>query len=199
MLLPLELEPATDLLAGGRLGATEAARRAAELARPAAAVGEGWTLRDLAQTPEIRGALEAVGPQNPDGGGDLSRPVWPALVTLGPAVEEEVARLMRDGRLHEAYCLDEAGTALLGRAAQELCRRLGGVWLAPGCHGLPLSLVPLVWRLSGAGEAGVEVRPSGMLEPVKSVAGLVLPGAGRLSACAACLSQVCPWAGQEGK
>lgn len=143
--------------------------------------------------------VAAVGPEVlwPGDAAVAGEAVVAVVVTLGPELEEEVRRLFQAGRLHEAYCLDEAGTALLGQAAEAVRREVGGVWLAPGCHGLPLSLIPELVRLADGAEVGVEVLASGMLRPEKSVAGLILKGTGRWpAACAECASAVCPWRGK---
>jgi hypothetical protein len=119
----------------------------------------------------------------------------PVVVTLGPGCEEEVRALSSAGRLHEAYQLDQAGNARLGAATVLAAREVGGVWLAPGCHGLPLSLIPWIAAAAGAAEVGVTVLASGMLLPEKSVAGLVALGGRRPAGCGTCASTVCPWRG----
>jgi hypothetical protein len=146
----------------------QALRRAAALAVPRAAVG---------------------GP---------GRRVQAAVVSLGPALEEEVRRLIAAGKTAEGLCLDAAGSAWLAEAVREVARRLKGVWLAPGCQARPLSLVPRIAAAAGSATIGVEVLPSGMLRPEKSVAGWVVRGRGRRPrACAVCASPVCPWSGRR--
>ncbi len=179
MIMVLETAPpgAAEVLRalGGQAGETrmaglaeQAARRAAALAVPRAAAG-----------PPDRRAQAVV-------------------VSLGPALEEEVRHLVAAGKAAEGLCLDAAGSAWLAEATREVSRRLEGVWLAPGCHALPLSLVPRIAAAAGSAGIGVEVLPSGMLRPEKSVAGWVVRGTGRRPpACATCASPVCPWCGRR--
>lgn len=169
---------------GADKAAETAARRAAALAVPRAVtrlVGPQAALGRLL-SPELTGTRE----------------VWAAVVTLGPALEEEVRRLFAEGKAGEGLCLDGAGNAVLAETVREVGRRLNGVWLAPGCHAVPLSLVPEVAAAAGSGEIGVEVLPSGMLRPEKSVAGWVMPGATQHPpACEGCTSPICPWRGRR--
>lgn len=155
--------------------------RAAELGRPVAAVGRAMPVEELSQ---------ALGTELP---GQPGAAASPAVVTLGPAVEDEVRRLMRSGRLTRAHALDQAGNLLLAQATRELCRDLSGAWLSPGCHGLPLTLIPMIADLAGAREVEVEVLPSGMLRPEKSVAGFILHGVTQPLVCLGCASPICPW------
>ncbi|MDI6869735.1 MAG: hypothetical protein QME79_00005, partial [Bacillota bacterium] len=159
-------------------------RRAAATAEPRAAVG----LVD-------RGA--ALWPRLPP---ELAEAevVQAAVVTLGGALEEEVRRLFQGGRAAEGLYLDAAGNALLRAATREVCCCLEGVWLAPGCPGVPLPLLPEIAVAAGCWRIGVETLPSGMLKPGKSVAGLIVRGAGVWPpACDSCTSPVCPWRGRR--
>jgi hypothetical protein len=166
-----------------------AAAAAARLAAPVAAAGPAWDAGDLA---DAAGAAAGGAACILAAG---ARDLVPVVVTLGPGLEDEVRALTAGGQFHAAFRLDEAGNSLLGEAAVETARRLGGVWLAPGCHGLPLSLVPGIAAAAGAAEAGVTVLASGMLRPEKSVAGLVAVGGRRPAGCETCASAVCPWRG----
>ena len=104
--------------------------------------------------------------------------------TIGPKLDEEVARLKESGDLFGSYALDSLGVTALGQVSNALCRtveararELGwgvGLRLAPG------SLAG--WRQAGQKELcafipldqiGVQLNPSGVLIPFKSASGLI--------------------------
>ncbi|HHW13414.1 MAG TPA: hypothetical protein GXX28_00590 [Firmicutes bacterium] len=163
--------------------AERAARRAADLAEPRAAAGP-YTVE---VEDDGRRALERIsGKATP----------LAVVVTVGEAVEAEVRRLFGEGRATEALLLDTAGNLVLGTATREACQRLEGVWLSPGCHELPFSLLPSLVAAAEGGAAGVQLLPGGMLSPEKTVAGLAVKAAGeRPPGCRCCASAVCPWRG----
>lgn len=101
------------------------------------------------------------------------------ICTLGPQLEEDVARRSRDGQMLEALFLDAAGVALveqvsltahqhMDRAARDRglfagCRR------GPGNRTLALSMQQTLFDLIDADAIGVRLQPSGVMKPVKSV------------------------------
>jgi hypothetical protein len=138
--------------------------------------------RAILSSPNGVEAVLHVGPK-----ADLLSPaqrVLVSLVSLGPALEQKVGELQAEGHHMKAYLLDSAGVAALGAVAETLrclvedtARELGwgvGPSLSPG------SLVG--WSLRGQrelcallplDEIGVRLNEHCVLEPHKSVSGLV--------------------------
>lgn len=190
----LPVEALANLL--GERGAEAAFREIAarvvrtieDLAKPAAAydlfpiqeIGTDYAVVD-------RGTRLSLGPH-----ADLLAPAKEAfifLVTLGPAVEERVEQLLKDGETLEGYLLDSAAVMALGLAGDHLKRiaearaaELGwgvGRRLAPGSlAGWPLRDQDKLASLLPIQEIGVRVTSSHVLVPHKSVTGLVGLGPG---------------------
>lgn len=194
--------------AGPETGAEAAAQSAAEasarLARPVAAVTE--------LAPGAGGLWERLAATHLDGA------AWGAVValTLGPELEETIRTRLLAGDLAAGVWLEAAGNAVLAAGTALMRGALQTVlaadhpgevapdllWVAPGCHGLPVELLPELATAAGGEAAGVVPLPGGGLAPGKSVAGLFIrPAASaageglrrRLArSCAGCAAGWCP-------
>jgi len=130
------------------------------------------------------------------------------LVTAGDGLERESAELARLGRSAEALLLDAAGSAAAEEAADRLCARVVGAApalespervacrVSPGYGDWPLAAQPRLFDLLPHAEIGVELLPSLMMRPRKSISfamwldadGRPVPG---LSGCGYCLLDRC--------
>ncbi len=128
-----------------------------------------------------------------------------ALVTAGDALERRGADLARQGRTSEALMLDAAGSAAAEEAADRLCARVVGdgaelarlsCRVSPGYGDWPLAAQRRLFGLLPHAQIGVELLPSLMMRPRKSVSFAMWLGAdGRpvpgLSGCDHCLLERC--------
>lgn len=203
---------------GDRAAARVAAEEAARLAQPAAAV------RWLRTDDSVWWPRLANG--SPGGVGRCAA----VALTLGPALEEKVTERFASGRLAAGVWLEAAGNALLAQSTAGvralLLRELSGerpvgdgrtedapvlLWVAPGCHGLPVERLAEVGAAAGGEAAGVVARPGGGLAPGKSVVGLFVRPAENAAGerlrrrfardCAGCATRWCPGraGGAEGE
>lgn len=112
-----------------------------------------------------------------------------AVGTLGPAIEQRVAALQREGEMVLSYLLDSAGVVALGAAgealrcvAEEAAAEAGwgvGAALAPGSLvGWPLAGQREVCALLPLGEVGVHLNDYHVLEPHKSFSVVIGIGPG---------------------
>ncbi len=130
------------------------------------------------------------------------------VATIGPALEEEVSRLGRQGLWAEAFVLDAVGSAAAEALAEALHRRLAGELarqgravtsrFSPGYCDWPVQGQFDLFRLLGPEPAGVRLLGSGFMVPRKSVSavfGVLAGGAGRaagpLNPCSECPMQNC--------
>lgn len=130
------------------------------------------------------------------------------LVTAGERLERRGAELARLGRSAEALLLDAAGSAAAEEAADRLCALVAGAALepasaerlscrvSPGYGDWPLAAQRLLFGLLPHSEVGVELLPSLMMRPRKSVSfAMWLDAGGRpvpgLSGCGYCLLDRC--------
>jgi cobalamin-dependent methionine synthase I len=150
----------------------------------------------------------------PDAGLSLRRGDLPVavlvlgLVTAGAELERRGAELARLGRTAEALLLDAAGSAAAEEAADRLCALVVGAApepgtserlacrFSPGYGDWPLAAQRLLFDLLPCAEVGVELLPSMMMRPRKSVSfGMWLGPDGRpvpgLSGCGHCLLERC--------
>jgi hypothetical protein len=129
------------------------------------------------------------------------------LVTAGQGIEEKSAELARAGRTAQALVLDAAGSAAAEEAADRLCALIVGesaeapserlsCRVSPGYGDWPLAAQSRFFALVPGTEVGVELLPSLMMKPRKSVSfALWLDETGRpvpgLSGCRHCLLERC--------
>ncbi len=130
------------------------------------------------------------------------------LVTAGEGLERRAAELSRHGRTSEALFFDAAGSAAAEEAADRLCAQVVGAAAAPpdgerlscrvspGYGDWPLAAQRLLFDLLPHAAIGVELLPSLMMRPRKSVSFAMWLGAdGRpvpgLSGCDHCLLDRC--------
>ncbi len=132
--------------------------------------------------------------------------------TLGAAVSEAIARRFERRELVEGTFLDAVASAAADRAADEAARRALRLLVAagevpPGSAALPYSPGYCGWHVSGQGrlfaelapgEIGLTLRPSFLMEPLKSVSGVIVVAAPpaleldpEFPACAECSGQEC--------
>ncbi len=112
-----------------------------------------------------------------------------AVATIGPKLEEEVARLFAAEESLRAVVLDGLGNAVLDLVTakvRELAAQVASGYgcgagrpVFPGSGELPLSAQPTIVQLSAAAEIGVRVTSSGMMSPLKTVSMIIplTPGA----------------------
>jgi len=130
------------------------------------------------------------------------------LATAGDGLERRSAELARLGRSAEALLLDAAGSAAAEEAADRLCARVVAAApapessdrvscrVSPGYGDWPLAAQPRLFDLLPHAEIGVELLPSLMMRPRKSISfamwldadGRPVPG---LSGCGYCLLDRC--------
>jgi len=127
------------------------------------------------------------------------------LVTAGEGIERRGAELARQGRTAAALLLDAAGSAAAEEAADRLCARVVGdegaherlaCRVSPGYGDWPLAAQRRFFALVPHAEVGIELLPSLMMRPRKSVSFAMWLGAdGRpvpgLSGCDHCLLDRC--------
>ena len=155
------------------------AARAAELTAPVAALrlvhvatGDEARVR-LAEGPSFSG--RAVARHLAD-----ARQAIAYVLTLGPALEAEVAALGQRHDLLEAYLLDLAGWAALEAAVRALRQELGAALpdarvshrLGPGHRDWPLTEQAALLSLFPDGGAPVRLSEHGVLVPFKSISGV---------------------------
>ncbi|HSJ56548.1 MAG TPA: hypothetical protein VLC95_05180 [Anaerolineae bacterium] len=199
--IPVAVTPA-QVLATGRGGRTNPAllRQAEE----AIALGcDLWRPAAVYDWFDVRGVEGAsVRLAGRDGGGDALLHLGPkadmmagagralvAVGTIGPALEQRVSALQREGQAVLSYLLDSAGVLALGAAgealrclAEEAAAEAGwgvGAALAPGSLvGWPLEGQHELCRLLPLGEVGVHLTGYAVLEPHKSFSVLIGIGPG---------------------
>jgi hypothetical protein len=165
-----------------------AVKRALELAEPAL-VSRFLTIRELHNgTLHLEGVALNLGPLAAKvlAGAEA---VLVGVVTLGPALEDEVAHLSQNDALLEAYLLDQSGinavfqtAKVLGRLAEERAamRNWGvGAILSPGAlAGWAASDQRHLCRLVDMEAIGVHLAASGVLKPYKSMSAMIGLGPG---------------------
>lgn len=102
-----------------------------------------------------------------------------AAITAGREVEEEVARLWAADRVDEAYFLDRLAAAVVEHLALSL-----GTPRSPGHKGFPLSEQSKLYDLLEP--RGIELLPSGMLNPKNSLLATYGPEDARATPCSQC-------------
>lgn len=155
--------------------------------------------------PAFRAADAGLAP--PRGGAPAAILVL-GLVTAGEGLERESGERSAAGRVAEALLFDAAGSAAAEEAADRLCARAVGdahalpdstrvsCRVSPGYGDWPLAAQRLLFGLLPHDALGVELLPSLMMRPRKSVSFAMWLGAdGRpvpgLSGCAHCLLDRC--------
>jgi len=128
------------------------------------------------------------------------------IATLGPGLEAECRRLGAAGRIYEATLLDAVGVTLLESLADAIrawasgkAQEKGLCWggqVSPGTCRAPLSLQTWIFSALPASAIGVNLNPSLVMEPVKSLSGFLLmtdrPEAGANAyKCARCGLRTC--------
>ncbi|HHS12363.1 MAG TPA: hypothetical protein ENN03_01190 [bacterium] len=128
----------------------------------------GWTVRSL----QVRRMLE----------GSEYAAVF--MVTIGPDLEREVARLMQQGEMTRAWILDAVGSETVDEAANRVHHQIiqkeadtQGYTItprfSPGYGDWPLSCQKEMLRVSGGRHAGIRVTDSFLMRPRKSVSALL--------------------------
>jgi len=112
-----------------------------------------------------------------------SKRVVTFVVTIGDAVEKRASQLMQDGEMLEGYVWHAIGSAAADEACDVLIQYLlaheataeEGVTLplSPGYCGVGLEQQQAVFGIVDARSIGVTLHPSMIMEPVKSVSGLL--------------------------
>lgn len=154
-------------------------------------------------------ALRAADAGLPPLRGDLpAASIVLGLVTAGDGPERRSAELARSGRTAAALLLDAAGSAAAEEAADRLCALVVGeahlpataervpCRVSPGYGDWPLAAQHLVFGLLAHAAIGVELLPSLMMRPRKSISfamwlgadGTPVPG---MSGCGHCLLERC--------
>ncbi len=168
---------------------TRIERLLAEVLREACQLANGrgcFSLLPASQAPEL--GLEDPGAEG----------LVLGLVTAGPALERRAHELAQQGQLTRALLLDAAGSA----AAEETADRLSALVTAeegqasscrisPGYGSWPLQAQPSIFARLPAAELGVELSPSLMMLPRKSISFALWLGAGQrpargLAGCSRC-------------
>lgn len=130
------------------------------------------------------------------------------ICTLGPALEEEVQRIMSGGDILSGLFLDAAGVAFLealGSNAHEFLRGEArkhqlhaGCRCGPGYGGLDLSIQERLFELVDASAIGVRLNESCVMTPAKSLSFFTkwttsdTPESGRYK-CSLCTLYDCPY------
>ena len=132
------------------------------------------------------------------------------VATIGPALEDQVARLSSEGLWAEACVLDAVGSAAAEALAEEVYRDLGNelarrgrgttLRFSPGYCDWPVEGQFDLFRVLGPDAAGVHLLDSGFMVPRKSVSavfGVLAPGTagrgpGAANPCAECAMEACP-------
>ena len=103
----------------------------------------------------------------------------PVVCTLGPVLEDETHRLMKDGELLTAMFLDAVGVAyleLLGHDARQHVKKkvadrgfFTGCPFGPGYNDMPLDSQSKLFEYVDAKRIGVQLNDSGVMLPMKSI------------------------------
>lgn len=125
--------------------------------------------------------------------------VFPFIMTVGADLE---ARAAATGDLLRQYYLEEAANLLLEAAADWLARRLGERWgfaalsaMSPGSlEDWPITEQPKLFSLFGDTRSlvGVELTPSLLMLPRKSISGIYFPSEEGFLSCRLCDRGSCP-------
>ncbi len=133
------------------------------------------------------------------------------VATLGPALEERIARLFAETALAEASMLDAVASAAADRLSERLAARFADALAAgggpardrtlaysPGYCGWPTSGQRALFASLAPAEIGVTLNDSCLMRPIKSVSGVLLsapPEAHRFRPdfpfCARCVRREC--------
>lgn len=111
------------------------------------------------------------------------------LVTVGPAIEEEVEKLRETGRLLDSLILDALGSATVSELCEQTAYRVFG-WAeerglnasrafepGSGASRWPLEGQRLIFANLGAEQIGVKLTPHLLMRPIKSLSFLMGVGA----------------------
>jgi len=192
-----------DIMAGGKQRALrpELVKQAEEMIALGATLWQPVAIHDRFAVQGVAGKEVYLAPATPTGSqarlqvgpkADLlqeAREVLVAVGTIGPALEEEVQRLQREGENLKSYLLDSTGVAALGAVgeglrclAEEVATEQGwGVSpaLSPGSLvGWPLRGQRELCALLPLDEIGVRLNEHCVLEPHKSFSSLIGLGPG---------------------
>jgi len=131
------------------------------------------------------------------------------VCTIGPKLEEKVTDYLERSEPLSGLLLDGIGSAAVDSLAQEVCKLImheaslrgyqTGSPLSPGMPGFPISEQWRLFELVPAEEIGVNLTPSGMMVPRKSVSmvigiGLQMTTWTQAEVCARCnLKETCPY------
>jgi hypothetical protein len=105
------------------------------------------------------------------------------VATIGPALEKDVAARFRDGDPALAFVLDAHASATMNRVVDALASQFGATHhgasvlpYSPGYCGWDLTGQRAIFAAVGAGRIGVALGPSCLMNPVKSVSGVLVAG-----------------------
>lgn len=125
---------------------------------------------------------------------------WAFVASIGGALEARVAAHFGAARFLEGVLLDAAGSVAVEALADAVEGQCAGgapaERFSPGYCGWTLAGQPGLFRILSPGSIGVRLLPSRLMEPLKSVSGLVVsaePGDLRVpeEACAQCDARGC--------
>lgn len=105
------------------------------------------------------------------------------ICTAGAAIGETSQKMMSDGELMEGYILDLLGSVIVGAATEKIENilfeelKLNGFHLSnrysPGYCGWPLTEQKKLFSIFPDGHCGIKLSNSCLMEPVKSVSGVI--------------------------
>jgi len=158
-----------------------------EHARPAGLVME-ITRGEFEAVFRGRGSNEAESPVGPISGSSDHLALF--AVTLGPAVCEEISRLFRHNDFALGSMLDSAaseGAELAAGVAEDAYRarlrgagmldsRSGTLRFSPGYCGWHISAQEALFRALRPGRIGITLNESYLMQPLKSISGVILSG-----------------------
>ena len=108
---------------------------------------------------------------------DSAKKLAVVICTIGPTLENEVARLMNNKDTLKGFLLDGIGSAAIDEIASQGCKLVGGMFpqmqisspISPGLDDIPLEIQRAIFELVPASEIGVAITSGNMLAPRKSI------------------------------
>jgi hypothetical protein len=104
------------------------------------------------------------------------------MATIGSGIEREIARLMEDNRLSDAYILDSIGSVAVENMVEEFHQGFTGGYesedkgvtlrFSPGYCDWPITEQKNLFELFDSNATGIELLPSCLMRPRKSISGV---------------------------